>query len=267
MSPTDAADRQTAPRRAARAASPLDGAGLQPIRRTNLSATVADRIAEQIASGKLAAGSRLQSERELSDLFGVGRSSIREAIKALESRGLVEGRQGEGRFVRAQDVAGLVRAPSGPVSVSELELLQLYEARKIVEPGMAALAAGRATRRDLAPLRRLIGRHELGLAKGRYGGAEDTAFHMKVAELAGNPLLARLLEAILHMLHAAREPALRSAGALNFSLEGHREIFRALEAQDAVAVQAAALAHLERAQQTALAIVRADRERTTGERP
>lgn len=267
MSPSDATDRRAAPRRSPRAASPVDSAGLQPIRRTNLSAAIADRIAEQIVAGRLAAGSRLQSERELSDLFGVGRSSIREAIKSLESRGLVEGRQGEGRFVRAQDVAGLVRAPSGPVSVTERELIQLYEARTIVEPGMAALAAGRATRRDLTPLRRLLEQHELGVRKGRYGGAEDTAFHMKVAELADNPLLARLLEAILHMLHAAREPALRSAGGLKISLEGHWQILRAIEAHDAAAVQAAALGHLQRAQETALAIVRAERDRTAGEHP
>ena len=131
--------------RARRARAAAGAGGLGPVRRTNLSAAIADRIAENIAQGKLPAGSRLQSERELSDLFGVGRSSIREAIKALESRGLVEGRQGEGRFVRAQDLSGLVQPPAGPLSVTEREVAQLYEARRIVEPAMAGLAAERAS--------------------------------------------------------------------------------------------------------------------------
>lgn len=244
------------PRRRAHPSAAIDDPALRPVRRTNLSAAIAERIADQITQGKLPPGSRLQSERELSDLFGVGRSSIREAIKALESRGLVEGRQGEGRFVRAQHVAGLVQAPSGPVAVSEREVEQLYEARKIVEPGMAALAAERATSRDLAVARRLLDRHEERVVAGRYGGLEDSAFHARLAAMADNPLLARLLEAILQVLHATREPALRSAQGLHFSLDGHWEVLRAVEARDPAAAHAAMLAHLGRAQSLAVEVVR-----------
>jgi GntR family transcriptional repressor for pyruvate dehydrogenase complex len=230
---------------------------VRPVRRTNLSAAIADRIAEKIVGGKMPPGSRLQSERELSDLFGVGRSSIREAIKALESRGLVEGRQGEGRFVRAQNVAGLVQTLAGPVSVTEREVAQLYEARKIVEPGMAALAAGRAGARDLAAARRLLERHQEKVVAGKYGGAEDTAFHMKVAAMGDNPLLSRLLEAMLHILHATREPALRSAPTLRISLDGHWRILEAIENHDVEAAKQAAFDHLDRAQELALNVVRA----------
>lgn len=234
----------------------LDEPGMRPVRRTNLSAAIADRIAEQIALGKLQAGSRLQSERELSDLFSVGRSSIREAIKSLESRGLVEGRQGEGRFVRAQEVSGLIQPPAGPLSVSEREMQQLYEARGIVEPGMAALAAERALTRDLTAARRLLERHEARVHDGNYGGADDNAFHLKVAAMANNPLLARLLGAVLDVLHAAREPALRSAQGLRISLAGHWDVLRALEAQDPEAARQAMLVHLGRARQLAVDVVR-----------
>jgi GntR family transcriptional repressor for pyruvate dehydrogenase complex len=242
--------------RRARPRVAIDDPALRPVRRTNLSAAIAERIAEQITQGKLPPGSRLQSERELSDLFGVGRSSIREAIKALESRGLVEGRQGEGRFVRAQDVAGLVQSPAGPVSVTQREVEQLYEARKIVEPGMAALAAQRASARELAAARRLLERHEERVAAGKYGGLEDSAFHARLAGMADNPLLARLLEAILQVLHATREPALRSAQGLQFSLAGHWDVLRAIEAHDVDAASAAMLAHLGRAQTLAVEVVR-----------
>ncbi|HEY7295956.1 MAG TPA: FadR/GntR family transcriptional regulator [Dehalococcoidia bacterium] len=243
--------------RGRRARPAADAAGLGPVRRTNLSATIADRIAENIAQGRLPAGSRLQSERELSDLFGVGRSSIREAIKTLESRGLVEGRQGEGRFVRAQNLSGLVQPPAGPLSVTEREVAQLYEARRIIEPGMASLAAQRAVKRDLAAARRLLERHEERVEGGTYGGAEDTAFHLKVAAMAENPLLARLLDAVLQALHAIREPALRSAPSLKLSLEGHWQVLQALEAHDPEAAHSAALAHLDRARRLALNVLRA----------
>ncbi len=240
-----------------RARPMADAASLGPVRRMNLSAAIADRIAESIAQGKLPAGSRLQSERELSDRFGVGRSSIREAIKTLESRGLVEGRQGEGRFVRAQDLAGLVQPPAGPLSVTEREVAQLYEARRIIEPGMAALAAERAAKRDLAAVRRMLERHEERVNAGTYGGAEDTAFHLKIAAMAENGLLARLLDAVFQALHAIREPALRSSPAIKLSLEGHWRVLEALEAHDPEAAQRASLEHLDRARRLALDVVRA----------
>ncbi len=242
--------------RRSRSSDPFDGRSPQPVRRTNLSAAIADRIAEQIGLGKLQPGSRLQSERELSDLVGVGRSSVREAIKALESRGLVEGRQGEGRFVRAQDLTGLVRTLSGPISVTEREVRQLYEVRGIVEPGMAALAASRASSKAIGAARRLLDKHEERVTAGKYGGADDTLFHMKLAAMADNPLLERLLQGILDILHARREPALRSAQGLRISLAGHWDIVRAIELHDAEAAHAAMLTHLHRARQLAVDLAR-----------
>lgn len=228
---------------------------MRPVRRVNLSSEIAGRIAGQIERGDLPPGSRLQSERELSDLFQVGRSSIREAIKALESRGLVEGRQGEGRFVRALDLSGIVRTPAGPVAVSESEIRQLYEARLIVEPGMAILAAQRAQRRDLAAAARMLDRHQALLERGAYGGSEDNVFHLHLAAAADNPLLAKLLEAVLHVLHAHREPALRSGPNRLLTLDGHRAILAAIEARDPGGARDAMVEHLARARETAVSII------------
>jgi GntR family transcriptional repressor for pyruvate dehydrogenase complex len=225
------------------------------LRRVNVSAEIARRIAEQIERGELTPGSRLRSERELSDLYGVGRSTIREAIKTLESRGLVEGRQGEGRFVRALQLSGIVQTPSGPVVVSEQEIRQLYEVRLIVEPAMAALAARRARRRDIVAVQRMLAQHAKLLERGRYGGAEDNAFHLRLAAMAENPLLSRLLEAVLHVLHTHREPALRAGPPRTLSLEGHRAILAAVAAGDAEGARAAMIEHLSRARETAVSII------------
>jgi GntR family transcriptional repressor for pyruvate dehydrogenase complex len=237
------------------AASARESGSERPVRRVNVSAEIADRIAEQIERGELPPGSRLRSERELSDLYQVGRSSVREAIKSLESRGLVEGRQGEGRFVRALDLAGIVQTPSGPVAVTEADIRQLYEARLIVEPAMTALAAQRAARRDLTALRRLLARDEALLAKGTYGGVEDNAFHMQIAALAQNPLLEKLLDAMLRVLHAHREPALRSGPPRPLTLDGHRAILAALESGDPEHARHAMIDHLARARETAVEII------------
>jgi GntR family transcriptional regulator, transcriptional repressor for pyruvate dehydrogenase complex len=236
----------------ARASEPL---AVKPVRRVNVSAEIAERIADEIERGALPAGSRLRSERELSDLYQVGRSSVREAIKALESRGLVEGRQGEGRFVRALDLSGIVQTPTGPVVASEAEVRQLYEARLIVEPAMAALAAQRGGRRDLATLHRMVNRHAALLERGAYGGVEDKAFHLQIAAMADNPLLAKLLGAVLHVLHAQREPALRSGPPRPLTLDGHRAILAALDAADPEQARDAMVAHLAKARETAVSII------------
>src|SRR5215208_4748357 len=143
-------------------------AALRPLRRRNLSEEIAAILAEQIARGHLKPGARLRSEREMSEAFAVSRSSVREAIKSLESRGLVEGRQGGGTFVRSQGLEMLVQVPAGPVSVSEAEVQYLYEVRAMLDPGIARLAAQRATAADVAALRRLLERHQRHAAAGRY---------------------------------------------------------------------------------------------------
>src|SRR5215216_5753981 len=209
-------------------------AALRPLRRRNLSEEIAAILAEQIARGHLKPGARLRSEREMSEAFAVSRSSVREAIKSLESRGIVEGRQGGGTFVRSQGLDTLVRVPAGPVCVTEAEVRSLYEVRELLDPGIARLAAQRATAADVAALRRLLERHQRQVDQGRYGSSEDTRFHLRLARIAGNPVLLRLLEGVMHMLAAVREPALRAASnaGVRFSLQAHWQIVCAVEARD-----------------------------------
>jgi GntR family transcriptional repressor for pyruvate dehydrogenase complex len=233
---------------------------LRPLRRRNLSHEIASVLAEQIARGHLKPGERLRSERDLSEAFAVSRSSVREAIKTLESRGLVEGRQGGGTFVRSQGLETLVQVPAGPVSVTEAEVRYLYEVREMLDPGIARLAAERATTADVAALSRLLERHERRVAAGRYGSEEDTQFHLRLARISGNPVLLRLLEGVMRLLAEVREPALRAASnaGVRFSLEAHWQIVRAVESRDPDRAAAAAIDHHERALSTALAVVRAD---------
>ncbi|MGH2585108.1 MAG: FadR/GntR family transcriptional regulator [Dehalococcoidia bacterium] len=234
--------------------------GLRPLRRQNLSQEIAAILAEQIARGHLKPAERLPSERDLSEAFAVSRSSVREAIKTLESRGLVEGRQGGGTFVRSQGLDSFVQVPVGPVSVTEVEVHYLYEVREMLDPGIARLAAERATPSDVAVLSRMLERHERRAASHRYTSDDDTQFHLRLAKISGNPVLIRLLEGVMRMLAAVREPALRAAenAGMRVNLASHWEILRAVEAHDAEHAAAVALYHHGRSRDTALAAIRGE---------
>jgi GntR family transcriptional repressor for pyruvate dehydrogenase complex len=240
-----------------RRAAPKNGA-LRPVRRRNLSQTIAEVLAEEIAQGRLQPGERLRSERELSEAFEVSRSSVREAIKTLQSRGLVEGRQGEGTFVRRQGLDTLVQVPAGPFSVTEAEVDSLFEVRELLEPGIARLAAERARPSDIAALARMLERQERLLESGRYTNKDDTRFHVRLAHITGNPVLIRLEEGIMLLLGDVRAPAFRAAaeGGLKVRLDRHWQILHAIESHDADAAAKAALHHLAGARATAIKVVR-----------
>lgn len=236
---------------------PAGGAARRPVRRRTVSQELVERLSAEIGRGRLKPGERLRSERDLSVAYDVSRASVREAIRTLESRGLVEGRHGRGTFVRTPSVEALVQIPAGPVPVTEEGVRQLYQVRLLLEPGIVRHAAEQASAADLTGLRRLMEKQEQGSESTRYTSDDDTRFHLALAGLTGNPLLVRLLEGVMTLLAVVREPALKAASAsgLRLTLDGHRAITDALEARDADAAEAAMRAHLERAEALAVRVV------------
>ena len=209
-----------------------------------------------IEKGKLRPGERLQPERELSELFQVSRSTVREAFKTLESRGLIECRQGEGTFVRQQSLERLVQWSGAPISVTAHEVEQLYEVRDLIEPGIVALAAERISRRDLRTLRRMLERHEQRVREGRYSSVDDSIFHHHLVAATENPVLIRVLDGVMDVLDSVRDAALRAATGLRISIDGHWAIIAALEARDPDAARDAMAAHLLQARATLLRVLR-----------
>src|SRR3989475_3438037 len=116
---------------------------LGPIKSTRIYEEIVRQVKQLIAEGRLKSGDRLPPERELAEKFVVSRTSVREALRALESLGLIEIRAGEGTFVREMSVDELV-GPLALVLTSQREAIgELFEARRGLEPAIAALAAGR----------------------------------------------------------------------------------------------------------------------------
>jgi GntR family transcriptional regulator, transcriptional repressor for pyruvate dehydrogenase complex len=217
---------------------------------------IARRIEALIAAGgAIEPGTRLPSERELAQLFGVSRLSVREAVHRLEALDLVVVRRGAGTFV-AQNAASSRPAETPLPKSTNIE--EIFEIRRLLEPAAARWAALRADRHALIPLQRLTEHFEAAAAARR--GIEqlvicDVALHVEIARCAENVLLSRLLEGLYDLNRAQLEYSLRREGrAANTAVE-HRRIVDAIAAGDADAAHEAMLAHLSAAEASMRAIV------------
>src|SRR4030095_3390737 len=128
---------------------------LHAIRKTRIHEEVFSQIHELIKEGRFKARDQLPSERELAETFKVSRTSVREALRALESQGLIVSRTGMGNFVADLPVESLVAPLARFLIVDKKELADVFEMRKLIEPQIAALAAERATESDIAQLKRI----------------------------------------------------------------------------------------------------------------
>ena len=206
---------------------------------------IAARLADDVRSGALAPGERLPGERELARRLGVGRSSVREAIAALQVDGVVVTRPGSGTYVA--DAPPVARTSAPDVSPSAL-----LEARALLEPRIAALAAQRAGRggRD-AESERLLDAMEIDPTHPLPWNDADRLFHRRVAELTGNPVLAALAEQIAATMdqplwQRLRDDSVADAAHMRIHAAEHRMIYEAVVAGDAAAAEFYAAQHIDR---------------------
>jgi len=205
------------------------------------------QIERAIFDGRLQQGDKLPAERQLVREFGASRVAVREALRALEHRGLVEVRQGSagGYFIRELDAGPVVRDFQTLFRLGRVSLAQLVEARSMFEPESARLAALRASEPDIkAVLAALEARSETG-APGRRRRSLDAEFHRLVAAAARNPVHAVVTNALT---------ALQSnvvGGRPDLTVEddtaivtAHRAVYEAIVARDPEAARAAMHAHI-----------------------
>lgn len=216
--------------------------GLAVLRRRNLSEDVVDRLLEFIAEGT-APERRLPVERTLCDQLHVSRSTVREALSTLAQLGVVELR-GKGRYgslVGAR--AELARRARVRRVTTEL-IDHPLEARRMLEPGIAALAAERGSERDLADVARELDLLERAAADGGEIVSFDSAFHSAIARAAGNPTLVFLINALTAALAESRERSFRPGVGAEIANRGHRTILEALQSRDPAGAAQAMLDHL-----------------------
>jgi GntR family transcriptional repressor for pyruvate dehydrogenase complex len=203
------------------------------------------RLKAKIESGELAPGARLPSEAPLAQELNLSRLSLREAIRALTMAGVLEVRRGTGTFVTELRPDKMVRILGGFVELAgESHLDELFECRRVVEPGATALAATRITDEQLAGLGERIERMA-GLSEPTDLVTEDLAFHEAIIAATGN----RTLESLAHTVTAQTARAriwraLVKDDVVSWTHQQHLSIYHALRARDSLGAFAAAQRHV-----------------------
>ncbi|WEG10003.1 FadR/GntR family transcriptional regulator [Microbacterium horticulturae] len=203
------------------------------------------RIKEMIVSGELRPGDRLPPEKELGERLGVSRSSLREAVKALEVIRVLDVRRGDGTYVTSLEPRLLLEAMNFVVDLhSDQSVLEIFAVRRILEPAATAMAATRLDDEQLAGLEALLAdTQSTGPIEALV--EHDLAFHQAIVEGAGNEYLSRLVEAMQSGTQRARVwRGLTQHHAAERTIAEHRAILDALHEHDAELAAALALTHI-----------------------
>jgi DNA-binding FadR family transcriptional regulator len=217
------------------------------ITKRRLSDEVVDRLEGLIHSGEFGLGDKLPSERDLMERFGVGRPSVREALFSLQKMGLVEISSGERARVTKPTPETILSGLTGSVRhmLSDAQgVRHLQEARIFFEAGLARDAARTANDSDIARLRQALAENRAALGDMEAFERTDVAFHYVLAEIPNNPVFVAIHEAVVAWLTEQRNISLRGDGVAQKAYAWHERIFRAVEAHDADAAEAAMRGHL-----------------------
>jgi len=215
------------------------------IQSSRLYEQIVQQIEESIRKGDLTEGSQLPAERDLATQFGVSRTAVREAIKALQEKGLVDAFPGRGTFVTNGTSNSMRRSLDRIIKSGEPDGWgYLVEVREILEPEIAALAAQRAEDQDIATMQEAVNVMDQA---GRDADAfieADLDFHLALAEAAANPIVLSLIDSIVGLLREQRLRIFRIGGGPERGQHHHKRILDAIKRHDAPGARAAMQAHL-----------------------
>lgn len=203
-----------------------------PIERQSVAESVAQRILGLIKSGSLKPGDQLPTERDLAASLQVSRPSVREALRGLAILGVVKTRQGGGAYISALDAMTLLEPLQFFISLDNCNVDELYDARLLVETGIARRAAQRMDEADLVKLRALAESQNKLVNDPVAFRVSDDAFHALIWDGAANPFLARVALSLNVLGMDFRRTAAENSGVLDQSARDHLEIVTALELRD-----------------------------------
>ena len=232
------------------ASVPPERGMFEPVTTARISSAIVEQVRELIRGGRLSAGDRLPSERELAEQFGVSRVTVRDALRSLEAVGLLQIKVGAngGAFLRAPSSADAGRGMSDMLLMAELTPEDVAEARLMLELNTVTLAVPRADAEDIRALRAICERSAALLVDGEYDVHLSWDFHERLAVATHNPaieLIHHSFRGPLSMARArAREPA---SVAHRRTVEEHTELVDALEARDVERARGVLARHLVRA--------------------
>jgi GntR family transcriptional regulator, transcriptional repressor for pyruvate dehydrogenase complex len=215
------------------------------VRSSRLYEQIVQQVEESIQKGALKTGDRLPPERELAQQFGVSRTAVREAVKALREKGFVEAYPGRGTFI--------MQTSSHPIRLSIDRIaktgqaegsLYLTEVREMMEPEIAAMAAERADAEDLAAMRESVEVMDGAKRDPEAFIEADLDFHLALAEAAANPIILSLIDSIVGLLREQRMGIFQVEGGPERGQYHHKRILEAVEHRDSGGAREAMKAHM-----------------------
>ena len=218
------------------------------IQSSRLYEQIVQQIEESVMSGALKEGDKLPAERELALQFGVSRTAVREAIKALQEKGLVEALPGRGTFITS-----ITSGKSNQMRQSVDRILRggqsngtawLVELREIVEPEIAALAAVRADKEAIASMREALAAMKEAMQDSATYIEADLDFHLELADAAGNPIILSLIDSIVGALRDQRTHTFFVKDGPARGQFHHERILNAVESRNPSAAREAMHAHM-----------------------
>lgn len=201
---------------------------IKPVSKKSIYEDIVRQIRSMIDSGKLRPGDRLPPEREMAAMFRVSRNTVREAIRALAEKDLVESRQGSGTFVRDAGPDQLVETLARAIQCGKTRLQDIFQARMLIEPEISRLAAENATDDDVFKLRQVIREQKQAILSGQSAQKHDNSFHELIAAASGNSVLLELVTGMHGILYQTRTGELQFAARQDASLAAHARIVEAI---------------------------------------
>jgi GntR family transcriptional repressor for pyruvate dehydrogenase complex len=219
-----------------------------PIKNTKVYEQVIEQIKNMIIDGTLKKGDKLPSERDLVEHLQVSRTSIREALRALQIIGLVECRQGEGNYIRESFENSLFEPLSMMFMLQESDPREIIELRKIIEVETAALAAERVSDEELEDMKNLVNALK-GSKDENISVKIDKGFHYEIAKASKNFLVLSMLNAVSSLIDSfikdARKEILKDEKNVEILSKQHEDVYEALKKHDSLAAAAAMKKHLD----------------------
>ena len=211
-----------------------------------LSEKIISQISDAIIGGQLGAGDRLPPERELAGQFGVSRTVIRDAVKTLAGRGILQVRRGAGIFVATgeENIVFHLSTLSSVLPAQGAGLRDLFDVRRVLEAQGAEWAARKRSDHHVERLRKILDDAYSHPEDSQVLSEKDAQFHVAIAEASRNLVLVRVMLTLLDLLATARRETLNIPGRARRSLEEHERVLEEIEARNPDGARWAMLGHL-----------------------